>query len=126
MNIVAALLKCFFRQSTKKTLESSLDIDARLFNKRNDLVVVATASIPHKEITRVLGNVTGTSTTQACTKELFELAEKEARLDLIEKAQLLGANAVVDLKLLSGSYEQDGSIWHLSQTVYGGTAVVVS
>ncbi len=126
MNIVSALLKCFFRQSTKKTLESSLDIDAKLFNKRNDIVVVATSSIPHRDVARVIGNVTGTSDTQVCSKELFELAEKEARLDLIEKAQLLGANAVVDLKLISGSYEQEGSIWHLTQTVYSGTAVVVS
>jgi uncharacterized protein YbjQ (UPF0145 family) len=126
MNIVAAILKCFFRQNTKKTLESSLDIDAKLFNRRNDIVVVATSSIPHRDIARVLGNVTGTSNTQACTKELFELAEKEARLDLIEKAQLLGANAVVDMKIISGSYEPEGSIWHLSQTVYSGTAVVVS
>lgn len=126
MNIVAALVKCFFRQSTKKTLEDAKDIDAKLFIKRNDIVLVAASSIENREIAKVIGEVTGTSQTQACSKELFELAEKEARLDLMENAQRLGANAVVSLKMISGSSGSEASIWHMSQTTYSGTAVVVS
>lgn len=126
MNIIAFVLKCIFSPSKTKTLEHTLDIDAKLFNKRNDIVVVASSSVPHRDVARVIGSVTGVSTTQPCSKEQFELAEKEAKLELIEKAQSLGANAVVDLKMTSGAYDPNASIWHHSPVACSGTAVVVS
>jgi uncharacterized protein YbjQ (UPF0145 family) len=126
MNILLSVLKCFFKQSTSKITASAQDVDAKLFRKRNDIVVAATAEIPHKEVKQVIGSVTGTSNTQVCNQQLFELAEKEARLDIIEKAQRLGANAIVNLKLTSGAYEPQASIWQISQAVYDGTAVIVA
>jgi uncharacterized protein YbjQ (UPF0145 family) len=121
-----SVLKCFFKPSTSKITASAMDVDAKLFNKRNDIVVSASTEIPSKEIKRVIGSVTGVSDTQVCTKPLFDLAEKEARLALIEKAQELGANAVVELKLTSGTYDEQSSVWQSSQVAYSGTAVVVA
>ena len=37
----------------------------------------------------------------------------------------MGANALVDLKMTTGSYEQQGSQWMVSKVVYYGTAVKV-
>ncbi|MEQ1533616.1 MAG: heavy metal-binding domain-containing protein [Sideroxydans sp.] len=116
----------FNKRRAEKAKVSAFELDARLDNKRSEIVVVASSGIPGKEIQNVLGAVTGISNTQASSKEEFELAEKEAMLALIEKAQRLGANAIVDLKLSTGSYQQQGSQWQVSQAVYNGTAVIAS
>lgn len=39
------------------------------------------------------------------------------------RAKSLGANAVIEIKLNTGTYEQQGSKWQVSQAVYNGTAV---
>ena len=69
--------------------------------------------------------MTGISDTQATSKDEFALAEKEAMFNLIGEAKKLGANAIVDMKLNTGTYQQTGSQWQVSQVVYTGTAVQI-
>jgi len=35
----------------------------------------------------------------------------------------MGANAIVDLRMTTGSYEQQGTKWMVTRVVYNGTAV---
>lgn len=114
------------KQRKKKILSASATLDVRLTQLRGDVVAVASSSIPGKDIQNVVGTVTGVSGTQAGTKEEFELAEKEALIAIIEKAHSMGANAITDLALSTGTCEQQGSKWQVSQVIYNGTAVVTS
>lgn len=109
----------------KKATASVASLDQLLNQKRREVTAVSTASVPGKNIASVIGAVSGKSRTQASTKEEFDLAEKEAMLAVIENAQQLGANAIIDLKATMGSYQQQGSQWQVSQTMYTGTAVVI-
>lgn len=59
----------------------------------------------------------------ASTDAEFRLAEKEALLDIMNQAINLGANSVIDLKMTTGSYQQQGSQWMVSKATYTGTAV---
>ncbi len=109
----------------KKAAVTAATIDLQLNQKRREVTTVSTASVPGKNIASVIGAVSGISKTQATTKSEFELAEKEAMLAIIQNAQQLGANAIIDLKATTGSYQQQGSQWQVSQTLYSGTAVIV-
>jgi uncharacterized protein YbjQ (UPF0145 family) len=42
---------------------------------------------------------------------------------MLKQARELGANAVVDARLTTGTYETNGSQWQVSRPVYTGTAV---
>lgn len=109
----------------RRATEKAAELDGVLAELRQQVLVVASSSIPGKEIKRVFGTVTGISQTQAVCKQEFALAEKEAMYQLILEAQKLGANAVIDLKAVMGTYQQQGSQWQVSQTVYNGTAVLI-
>lgn len=113
-----------FYKNKKATISAS-SLDLLLNQKRSEITVVSTDAVPSKNITSVIGAVSGKSKTQASTEGEFDLAEKEAMLAIIESAQKLGANAIIDLKATTGSYQQQGSKWQVSQTMYSGTAVVV-
>jgi len=45
--------------------------------------------------------------------------------DTMKRALEMDANAIVDLRMTTGSYEQQGSKWMVSRVVYNGTAVMV-
>ncbi len=90
---------------------------------RQRILVVTSSIIPGKEIKDVLGSVTGVSKVAASTDAEFRLAEKEALLDIMNQAINLGANSVIDLKMTTGSYQQQGSQWMVSKATYTGTAV---
>ena len=64
--------------------------------------------------------------TQASSKQEFELAEKEAMKNLMKSAISMSANAIIDLKLSTGTYQQQGSKWEVSQAVYIGTAIRIN
>ena len=82
-------------------------------------------SLLDREIIGALGNVTGISATAASTDKGFRKAEQEALADIMRQGIQMGANAIVDLKMTTGSYEQQGSQWMVSKVVYYGTAVRV-
>ncbi|WKZ32044.1 MAG: heavy metal-binding domain-containing protein [Thermodesulfobacteriota bacterium] len=88
------------------------------------ILVVTSSAIPGKELD-IIGVVSGVSDTAASFGEEFKLAEKEALYNLMNRALELGANGVVDLKMSTGSYQQQGSQWMVSKVTYTGTAVLI-
>lgn len=88
------------------------------------VLVVTSSAIPGKELD-IIGVVSGVSDTAASFGEEFKLAEKEALYNLMNRALELGANGVIDLKMSTGSYEQQGSQWMVSKVTYTGTAVQI-
>jgi len=110
----------------KKAAAKNVQLEADLTELRKEVIVVTSSSIPGREIKRVFGNVTGISDTQSSSREEFILAEKEAMYKMIVEAKRIGANAIMDLKRSTGTYEQQGSKRQVSQAVYNGTAVLVS
>lgn len=109
----------------KMVKQSGTAIEGKLNQLRREITVVASSGIPGRNIAKVFGNVTGISDTQATSKDEFALAEKEAMFNLISEAKKLGANAIVDMKLNTGTYQQTGSQWQVSQVVYTGTSVQI-
>ncbi len=105
---------------------SSLDaIEKDIQGLRERIIVVTSTSLPDSEIKGALGNVTGISATAASTDRGFRKAEKEALADIMRQGIQMGANAIIDLKMTTGSYEQQGSKWIVAKVVYYGTAVRV-
>ncbi len=79
--------------------------------------------LPHEKVRETLGMVRGISDIEASSRLDFELAEQDALLSMLRAALELGANAVVDARLTTGTYETNGSQWQVSRPVYTGTAV---
>lgn len=109
----------------KKATELASSLRDKLAEKRRTVLVVTSPKIEGKKILQTLGAVTGTSSTQVMSQDEFDLAEKEAMLAIIEEAESLGANAIVGLQQNTGTYEQQGSKWQVSQFAYSGTAVKI-
>jgi uncharacterized protein YbjQ (UPF0145 family) len=79
--------------------------------------------LPPEKVRETLGLVRGISAIEASSRLDFELAEQEALYLMLKHASELGANAVVDARLTTGTYETNGSRWQVSRPVYTGTAV---
>ena len=79
--------------------------------------------LPPEKVRETLGLVRGISAIEASSRLDFELAEQEALYFMLKHASELGANAVVDARLTTGTYETNGSRWQVSRPVYTGTAV---
>ena len=79
--------------------------------------------LPPEKVRETLGLVRGISAIEASSRLDFELAEQEALYFMLKHALELGANAVVDARLTTGTYETNGSRWQVSRPVYTGTAV---
>jgi uncharacterized protein YbjQ (UPF0145 family) len=79
--------------------------------------------MPADKVRETLGLVRGISDIEASSKLDFELAEQEALYSMLKQALELDANAVVDARLTTGTYETNGSQWQVSRPVYTGTAV---
>ena len=105
---------------------TSLDeLDKEIQELRGSITVVTSSSLPDKEIKGALGNVTGISPTAASTDRGFRRAEKEALTEIMRQGIRMGANAIVDLKMSTGSYKQHAPQWLVSKVIYYGTAVRV-
>ncbi len=100
-------------------------LDEKIQNLKNQILVVSSNTIPGKEIKEILGIVRGISDTSASSDAEFKLAEKEALFKIMEESFKLGANAIVDLKSTTGSYQRQGSQWMVSKVIYIGTAVKI-
>jgi uncharacterized protein YbjQ (UPF0145 family) len=79
--------------------------------------------LPPEQVKASLGLVRGLSDIEASSRRDFELAEQEALYAMLKEARALGANAVIDARLTTGTYETAGSQWQVSRPVYTGTAV---
>ena len=124
--LIGVILGIFLLASLIFRKRTSLDeIEKDIQGLREWIIVVTSNSLPDREIKGALGNVTGISATAASTDRGFRKAEKEALADIMRQGIQIGANAIVDLKMTTGSYEQQGSQWMVSKEVYYGTAVRV-
>ncbi len=101
------------------------ELDDEIKNLRERIIVVTSTSLPNKEIKSAIGNVTGISATAASTDRGFRKAEKEALADIMRQGIQMSANAIIDLKMTTGSYEEQSSQWVVSKIIYYGTAVRV-
>jgi uncharacterized protein YbjQ (UPF0145 family) len=79
--------------------------------------------LPAGKVRETLGLVRGISDIEAGSGPEFELAEQQALYFMLKQALALGANAVVDARLTTATYETSGSRWQVSRPVYTGTAV---
>ncbi|HLE18737.1 MAG TPA: heavy metal-binding domain-containing protein [Syntrophales bacterium] len=123
--VAAVLFVAFIVFSLFGRSNKTAELDAEIKNLRERIIVVTSNSLPDGGIKGALGNVTGISETAASTDRGFRKAEKEALADIMRQGIQMGANALVDLKMTTGSYEQQGSQWMVSKVVYYGTAVKV-
>ena len=117
---ICLLASLIFR---KRTSLDEIEKEIQVLKER--ILVVTSNSLPDRVIKGALGNVTGISATAASTDRGFRKAEKEALADIMRQGIQIGANAIIDLKMTTGSYEQQGSKWIVSKVVYYGTAVMV-
>lgn len=108
-----------------KSASKNAALDGEIKCLREKILVVTSGDIQSRKIKDVIGNVTGISATAASTDRGFRKAEKEALADIMCQGIQMGANAIIDLKMTTGSYEQQGSQWMVSKVVYYGTAVKV-
>lgn len=126
---IAVIFICIFLGGVKsfndKAVNKGKDIDVKIAEIKKEITIVNGSLIHGKKIIEVLGLVRGISDSQATTKEQFSLIEKEALYNMFKEARVLGANAITDTKLTTGTYEQQGSKWQSSQAIYTGTAVVI-
>lgn len=79
--------------------------------------------LPSEKVKESLGLVRGLSDIEASSRRDFALAEQEALYAMLKEALALGANAVIDARLTTGTYETAGSQWQVARPVYTGTAV---
>ena len=79
--------------------------------------------LPSEQVKQSLGLVRGLSDIAASSRRDFALAEQEALYAMLKEARALGANAVIDARLTTGTYETAGSQWQVARPVYTGTAV---
>jgi len=117
-------VRCLTSGRIEKAVNKAKDIDAKIAEMKNKIIIVNGTSIPGKRIVKAIGLVRGISDTKATTKEEFALIEKEALYNMLKEADNQGANAIIDIKLTTGTYEAQGSQWQSSQAIYTGTAVV--
>lgn len=126
--IIIGVIYMFFiapGKRAKKQQSKTINLRREIAEKQKNILVVTSSAIHGKNITKVLGAVSGGSRTQISTQDTHDLADKEAMLSILQEAESLGANAIIDLQKNSSSYEQQGSKWHVSQISYAGTAVRV-
>lgn len=124
--LIAVILGILLLASLIFRKRTSLDeLEKEIQELRERITVVTSNSLPDKEIKGALGNVTGISATSASTDRGFRKAEKEAIADIMRQGIQMGANAIIDLKMTTGSYEQRAPQWLVSKVIYYGTAVRV-
>lgn len=72
------------------------------------VLVVTSSEVPIKKVKEVLGSVTGISKS-ASTEAGFTRAEREAMAAVMRRGLAIGANAILDLRMTTWSYEQQGT-----------------
>ena len=80
-------------------------LDKQIQDLRQRILVVTSDNIHGKEVKHVIGSVIGVSKTPAASSAEFNLAEKEAMLDIINNAISIGANAITDLKMTTSGVQ---------------------
>ena len=125
--IVVAIvgLFCLKIREHRKVKRTIPELEEELREIQRKIAVSTGDSVPGWEVVETLGIARGISDTAANTKASFNLAEKEALLNMLKTAQGMGANGVINVRSTSGTYEMMGFKWQVSQVIYTGTAVKV-
>ncbi len=121
--IIVAVIVTIIVTSHKASVSKREEAELQLGALRDRILVVTSGDIAGKTIREVKGVVMGTSKQAASTDSEFRLAENQAMIEMMERALGLGANAITDLKITTGSYEHQGSKWMVSKVTCYGTAV---
>ena len=106
-----------------KIEQNNAEISEKLNALKQEILIVTSNNIAGKNITKTLGIVRGISDTSTNSKKEFNLAEAEALYNMLNDAKNIGANAVTDVKISTGTYQHQG--WQVSQVIYIGTAIIV-
>jgi hypothetical protein len=80
------------------------------------------AHVPGKSVVRALGLVEYTQ--KAIAGDAPKISESVFRA-LLQAAMQKGANAVINVRLATGSYQQQGSQWQVTYVIAYGDAVVL-
>jgi uncharacterized protein YbjQ (UPF0145 family) len=113
----------------------SIALDKEIQYFQNRVAVATTDAIPGRATEQVLGPVTGTSRIPASNDQERKLAEREAMHSLIKQALQMGANAILELKMATDSYEHTDPkkllvlpavTFTATKMTYTGTAVKVA
>lgn len=125
--IVLGILYLFFknRKAKKAYLKKVSFIEDEVRELKNEIMCVTSSNIYGKKIVQTLGSVKGTSQSIIRTDESTRIADNEAMYEMLIEAKILGANAIVDIKMNTPTFEVSGSKWQTSQIIYTGTAVKV-
>lgn len=125
--IVLGVLYLFLknRKAKKAYFKKVSFIEDEVRELKNEIMCVTSSSIYGKKIIKTLGSVKGTSQSIITTDESTRIADNEAMYEMLIEAKILGANAIVDIKMNTPTFEVSGSKWQTSQIIYTGTAVKV-
>ena len=124
--IVGMIYMFFFRGRSKKSYEKEISlIGNEVMELKKEIMCVTSSNIHGKEIVQTLGSVKGTSKTIITNGMETKIADNEAMYEMLIEAKILGANAIVDIKMNTPTFEVSGSKWQTSQIIYTGTAVKV-
>lgn len=105
--------------SRKKVQMRAEELERAVDSLTRRVTVVTSDSVPGKEIIKVMGSVTGESEVGSPTKLGLRIAELEAMMVIMHRALTVGANAIVDFKISTSHYQQQGSKETISKTCSG-------
>ena len=123
--VIGGMLYMFFKGRSKKNsyYENANLIEKEVFGLKKEIMCVTSSKIYAKEIVKTFGSVKGTSKSIINTDT--KIADNEAMYEMLIEARILGANAIIDLKMNTPTFELSGSKWQTSQIIYTGTAVQI-
>lgn len=100
-------------------------IENEVIELKKEIMCVTSSNIYEKKVVQTLGSVKGASKSIISTEQSTKIADNEAMYEMLIEAKILGANAIVDIKMNTPTFEVSGSKWQTSQIIYTGTAVKV-
>lgn len=124
--VIVGMIYMFFFRGRSKSYEKEISlIGNEVMELKKEIMCVTSSNIHGKEIVQTLGSVKGTSKTIITNGMETKIADNEAMYEMLIEAKILGANAIVDIKMNTPTFEVSGSKWQTSQIIYTGTAVKV-
>lgn len=119
-------LYLFFKNRSKKKLyyKNASLVQEEVLKLKQEIMCVTSSAIHDKKILKTFGTVKGIS--KSIISIDVKIADNEAMYEMLIEAKILGANAIVDLKMNTPTFEVSGSKWQTSQIIYTGTAVLIN
>jgi len=119
-------LYLFFKNRSKKKLyyKNVSLVQEEVLKLKQEIMCVTSSAIHDKKILKTFGTVKGIS--KSIISIDVKIADNEAMYEMLIEAKILGANAIVDLKMNTPTFEVSGSKWQTSQIIYTGTAVLIN